>query len=152
MHTTAETIGRERIAQVVDTFYERVQRDPGLAMPFSVVKDWPHHKDLITHFWWVTLGGERYMDYSYNVVKKHRAVGFTSGLLKHNWLPLFEQTLREQLPTDLADAWMAQAQRIGRSLDMNHQFWVEQQNSGDAPLAQENEFTQIRLDKPTEPL
>ena len=36
MQTTAETIGRERIAQVVDTFYERVQRDPGLAMPFSV--------------------------------------------------------------------------------------------------------------------
>ena len=37
MQTTAETIGRERIAQVVDTFYERVQRDPGLSMPFSVV-------------------------------------------------------------------------------------------------------------------
>ena len=49
MQTTAETIGRERIAQVVDTFYERVQRDPELAIPSSVVKDWPHHKALITH-------------------------------------------------------------------------------------------------------
>ena len=148
--STAEHIGRERIAQVVDTFYNRVQRDPGLSMPFAVVEDWPHHKELITHFWWVTLGGERYMDYAYNVVMKHRAVGFTSGLLKHNWLPLFEQTMREQLPTELADAWMAQAQRIGRSLEMNHQFWVEQQNSGDAPLAQTDGFVQVRLHQVTD--
>ena len=145
MEPIAQRIGRERIAQVVDTFYDRVQKDPGLAMPFSVVQNWPRHKEIITHFWWTTLGGERYLDYSYNVVKKHRGVGFTTGLLKNNWLPLFERTIREQLSDDLADAWITQAQRIGRALEMNHQFWIEQQNSGKEPLTQTEGFIQLRM-------
>lgn len=111
-----------QIAAVVDAFYDRVQADPSLSVPFAVVKDWPKHKAIISHFWWMTLGGERYMDYAYNVAPKHREVGFTPDLLDANWLPLFEQTMRELLPTELADIWMAQAKRIGGSLKLHFEF------------------------------
>ena len=118
-------ISQAYIAAVVDVFYERVRADEALSKPFGVVEDWPHHNAIISHFWWLTLGGERYLDYDYHVVPKHRAVGFTPELLHQNWLPLFEQTVREQLEPELAEIWLSQAQRIGRSLHLMHDFWLE---------------------------
>ena len=137
------SLSKEQIAQVVDAFYDRVQLDEGLAQPFSIVTDWTHHKALISHFWWMTLGGDRYMDYSYSVAPKHRAVGFTPDLLNGNWLPLFERTMREILPDDIADVWMAQARRIGRSLELNHNYWMAQ-NETDRKQVIADTFSDIK--------
>lgn len=120
-------ISQEKIAHVVDVFYERVRAHPELSVPFLVVQDWPHHKTIISHFWWLTLGGKRYMPYDYQVAPKHRAVGFTPELLQHYWLPLFEQTVSEQIEPALADIWLTQARRIGQSLTLMHGFWAEKQ-------------------------
>lgn len=120
-------LSQAQIAQVVDVFYDRVQQDAHLAAPFSIVKDWDKHKAIISHFWWMTLGGERYMSYSYDVASKHREVGFTPALLEGDWLPLFEQSMREILPSELADIWMAQAKRIGSSLKFHYEY-AQQRN------------------------
>lgn len=121
MQDIAHLIGRDKVAEVVDRFYDRVQQHPTLKIPFQIVKDWPHHKELITHFWWVSLGGERYLKYRYEVAIKHMEAGFTPDLLV-DWLALFQDTVREVLEPELADPWIKRAELIGQSLTMLHHF------------------------------
>jgi len=121
MQDIAHLIGQERGADVVDQFYERVRQHPTLQVPFALVEDWPEHKAILTHFWWNTLGGERYMDYRYAVASKHMAAGFTPELLA-DWLTLFKQTLSDVLPPELAEPWLERARLIGQSLTMMHEF------------------------------
>lgn len=121
MQDIAHLIGRERVAAVVDRFYERIRRHPTLSQPFQVVEDWPGHKELLAHFWWVSLGGERYLKYHYEVARKHMEAGFTPALLE-DWLALFRQTLREMLEPELAEPWIQRAELIGQSLTLMHEF------------------------------
>lgn len=121
VQSIAHEIGRAKVAAIVAAFYARVREHPTLSIPFSRVDDWPHHLEILTHFWWVTLGGERYLDYSYQVPSKHAEAGFTPELLS-DWLALFRQTLDAQLPTVQADAWFARAEKIGASLSMLHEL------------------------------
>ena len=121
MQDIAHLIGRERVAEVVDQFYERVRRHPRLRVPFAAVEDWPLHKEILTHFWWVSLGGKRYLDYHYEVARKHMKAGFTPALLVE-WLELFRQTLKEMLEPSLAEPWIERAELIGQSLTMMHEF------------------------------
>ncbi|HTH94065.1 MAG TPA: group III truncated hemoglobin [Rhodocyclaceae bacterium] len=120
MRDIANDIGRERIAQTVTAFYAQVRQHPTLSIPFARVDDWPHHLEVLIQFWWVSLGGERYLGYDYQVPAKHAAAGFTPELLV-DWLALFKQTLESHLPADLAAAWYARAERIGNSLRMLHE-------------------------------
>jgi hemoglobin len=121
MRDIAHDIGRDRVAEVVAAFYSQVRQHPTLSVPFARVQDWPHHLEILTHFWWVTLGGERYLDYSYQVPSKHAEAGFTPELLL-DWLALFRQTLEAHLPIAQADAWFARAEKIGTSLKMLHEL------------------------------
>jgi hemoglobin len=121
MQDIAHEIGRNKVAEVVSSFYAQVRHHLALSIPFARVHDWPHHLEILTHFWWVTLGGERYLDYSYQVPSKHAEAGFTPELLV-DWLALFRQTLNEHLPAELADAWFARAEKIGTSLKMLHEL------------------------------
>lgn len=120
MQDIAEDIGRERVARVVDVFYERIQMHPVLQAPFAGVHDWPAHKEILTHFWWVTLGGKRYMDYSYAVARKHNDAGFTPALLV-DWLGLFRDVVNAELPAELAGGWIRRAEVIGQSLTYMHE-------------------------------
>ncbi len=120
MQDIADAIGRERVTRVVDIFYDRIQQHPTLATPFQRVHDWPAHKAILTHFWWVTLGGKRYMDYPYMVARKHEEAGFTPALLQE-WLTLFRTTVQEEIPATLAAGWMERAERIGESLTYMHE-------------------------------
>ncbi|QNM97432.1 group III truncated hemoglobin [Chitinimonas koreensis] len=121
MRDIALEIGRERVGQVVDEFYRQVRRHPTLAGPFARVDDWPAHLERLTHFWWVTLGGERYLDYRYAVPARHAEAGFTPALL-HDWLALFRQVVRAQLAPEQAGAWITRAERIGESLRLMHEL------------------------------
>jgi hemoglobin len=121
MHDIAHNIGRDRVAETVAAFYAEVRQHPTLSIPFARVEDWPHHLNILTHFWWVTLGGERYLPYDYQVPAKHATAGFTPGLLV-DWLALFRKTLDEHLPTEEADAWFARAEKIGSSLTLLHEL------------------------------
>lgn len=121
MRDIAEDIGHDRVAAVVDRFYSRIQEHPTLAGPFGAVEDWPRHKELLTHFWWASLGGERYLKHNYEVPRKHAEAGFTPELL-NDWLALFSETLIEALPPELAEGWLARARAIGQSLVYLYNF------------------------------
>ena len=123
MKDIANSIGHDKVHDVVNDFYDRVQRHPHLATPFSIVEDWSEHKAHLTHFWWVTLGGKRYREKPYSVAEKHAMAGFTPALLQE-WLALFRQTLTEHLPAEYADEWFARAQHIGRSLVLMNEFRI----------------------------
>lgn len=121
MQDIADEIGHAQVAAVVDDFYNRIQSHPSLAMPFAVVHDWVAHKEILTHFWWVTLGGERYLDYSYRVAWKHEEAGFTPALLV-DWLFLFRDIIRDHITDEhLANGWIERAERIGESLTYMHE-------------------------------
>ncbi|GAA5165772.1 group III truncated hemoglobin [Viridibacterium curvum] len=124
MHDVASELGLPRVAEVVARFYAAVRVHPALAAPFARVGDWPAHEAVLTHFWWVTLGGKRYMDYRYRVAEKHIESGFTPALLE-DWLALFADTVRESLPPELAEPWLARARHIGESLRQLHAFHAE---------------------------
>ncbi|GAB3243609.1 group III truncated hemoglobin [Chitinimonas naiadis] len=121
MRDIAREIGLEQVRLVVDTFYRRVRAHPLLSVPFARVHDWPQHLEHLSHFWWVTLGGERYLDYRYAVPQRHAEAGFTPALLV-DWLALFHETVREQVAPPLADAWLERAERIGKSLSLMHEL------------------------------
>lgn len=122
MQDIAHEIGHEQVAAVVDLFYNRIQEHPTLAAPFKMVDDWVAHKAILTHFWWGTLGGERYLDYSYRVAWKHEEAGFTPALLVE-WLALFRQTIHESVADQrLANGWIERAERIGESLTYMHEI------------------------------
>ncbi len=120
MQNIAQDIGRERVARVVERFYAQVRQHPRLQAPFARVTDWPHHLEVLTHFWWVSLGGERYLQYPYAVARKHGEAGFTPELLA-DWLGLFQRTLEAELPPELTGPWLERAQRIGQSLTYMHE-------------------------------
>jgi hemoglobin len=121
MRDIAHEIGRDKVAEVVAAFYAQVRQHPTLSVPFARVQDWPHHLEILTHFWWVTLGGQRYLEYSYEVPSKHAEAGFTPALLK-DWLGLFQHTLECMLPAEQAQAWLERAQKIGTSLSLLHEL------------------------------
>lgn len=118
---TFAEIGLPRMRAVVDDFYDRVQKHPDLAGPFRIVADWDEHKARLSHFWWMSLGGPRYRPDEYSVAPKHALVGVTPALID-TWLALFEATLRDHLPAELAEAWLARARNMGRSLKLMCEF------------------------------
>jgi hemoglobin len=119
---------------VVSDFYDRVQLHPALSQPFSIVSDWSHHKAHLAHFWWVTLGGERYRDEPYSVAEKHAVAGFTPALLQE-WLALFQLVLTSHLSPEIAEQWYARAEHIGRSLVFMHEFRARKINRSGTNIA-----------------
>lgn len=107
----AARLGRETMTAVVADFYERARRDPDLGPSFAQVKDWDEVKARIAHFWWIDLGGERYRDDVYNPHTVHRHFGVRPEQVDP-WLRLFETTVRDHLPADLAEVWLTRARRM----------------------------------------
>lgn len=107
----AALLGRERITAVVADFYDRVRRDPELGPTFAEVRDWDEVKARIGHFWWLDLGGQRYRDDIYNPHTVHRRFGVRPEQVDP-WLRLFEATVRDHLPAELAEVWLARVRRM----------------------------------------
>lgn len=120
---TCEQIGLEKIAVVVDDFYDRIQHHPTLAQPFSQVHDWAEHKARLSHFWWVSLGGAPYRQDIYRIAEKHmdEKMGMQPALID-DWLALFQETLRDHLPPDQLEPWLQRASHMGRSLSLMLEF------------------------------
>jgi hemoglobin len=109
----------EEMDNVVKKFYAKVAVDDHLQGPFSVVEDWPHHIDRLTHFWWIRFGGKPYMDVMYNPIERHFETGFSKGLLEI-WLGLFQDVLNENLTIAQSELWFDFAGRIGEALNRNN--------------------------------
>ena len=110
----------EAIHSVIDTFYTRIQADPILEAPFRSVKNWPHHIERLTHFWWIRLGGHPYQLGMYNPVEKHFLAGFNPALLKR-WLALFKKTIEEKLSPKAAALWIEISEHMGEALSMKNE-------------------------------
>ena len=111
----ADRLGRNKVNTIVNDFYNQIQEHPTLAEPFSSVHDWPTHKEKISDFWWVVLGGKPYTSYKYEPVGKHLMAGFNESLLV-DWKQLFKRSLLKHLDNDLADMWFSRIQMIGENL------------------------------------
>jgi hemoglobin len=109
------------ISQVVNNFYTKVAIDPYLRGPFTVVDDWPHHIDRLTHFWWIRFGGRAYMDVQYNPVQKHYETGFSEELLDH-WLTLFKNVMKETLSVPQCQLWTSLVEGMGSALNRNNEL------------------------------
>lgn len=120
------TLRFAEIYRVVDVFYSQVQKDPQLKIPFGSVKDWAHHVDRLTHFWWIRLGGRPYQQGMYNPVEKHFLAGFNQVLLTR-WLELFRETLRKNLESKAADRWDEIASSMGDALLFKNQQYAAYQ-------------------------
>ncbi len=130
---THRQIGMERIRAVVDDFYNEVQTHPALAETFAVVDDWPEHKAKIAHFWWVSLGGERYRDDEYRVGPVHARNKVREEQVDE-WLKLFRTVLEKHLEPELVEAWYARANNMGRSIRMIARFGESPESASAAIL------------------
>jgi hemoglobin len=126
----AYRIGKWRIAAVVDKFYDRIQTHETLAAPFREIEDWPSHKDRLTYFWWIALGGAKDRIVNFDVVPKHRRVGFNDSLLE-DWLALFREVVHSTLECGLAEAWMERVSFVGRRLLIANQKVASGVGNGD---------------------
>ena len=113
------------IHRVVNIFYNRIQHDPILKVPFSSVHDWPEHVKKLTHFWWVRLGGKPYLFYPYNPVEKHFFAGFNSELLAR-WLMIFHDTLKKNLKEDQFNLWALISTKMGQGLSMKNEIFKKE--------------------------
>ncbi|MCO6441848.1 MAG: group III truncated hemoglobin [Nitrococcus mobilis] len=120
---THQPIDHETVCRVVDDFYGRVQSHPTLAEPFKRVKDWPEHIARLSHFWWITMGGERYRNDQYHVIAKHMPIGVTDALVD-DWLALFHTTLEDHLTPEQTEFWYGYAEQLGQSIRMLAQMRV----------------------------
>jgi len=112
-----EAIGIESIRAVVDDFYDRIQVHPTLAKPFEVVTDWPEHKERLVHFWWLSLGGEAYADFQYNVGPIHMTLGIDDAHVD-DWLALFLEVMQKHIAEEHVQAWHGRAMHMGCSIRM----------------------------------
>lgn len=108
-------VTEDQIAAVVAEFYACIRLHPGLGPVFAAhVTDWPAHEAKITRFWRNAILHHRVHDG--NPLEKHRDAGNVRLGMFQVWLGLFDSVLRRELPPDVAEAWSALAQRIGRGL------------------------------------
>lgn len=117
-------VSGDQIARVMQVFYTRIRRHPELGPVFNAHigetdAEWAAHIDKIESFWRNAILREK--GYDGNPMRVH--VGSPDIRLEHfaPWLEMFEEVLRQELPEDLANTWIALAQRIGRAF----QFQME---------------------------
>jgi hemoglobin len=108
------------IRAVIDTFYEKVRRDPTLGPVFNgIIKDeWPAHIERIASFWLTAtrLGGNydgrRFMP-------AHLAHGAIQAAQLPQWLRLFRESVDEMCPPDGAAVLVDIAERMADSIRMS---------------------------------
>ncbi|HLS83698.1 MAG TPA: group III truncated hemoglobin [Arenimonas sp.] len=114
MHAS-DTLDRDALARLVDTFYEKVRRDADLGPVFNAaVHDWDAHKQLLTEFWSSVALGTR--SYRGNPMAVHRARPDIRAGHFDRWLQLWRETTAELLAPADAATLQGYAARIGESL------------------------------------
>jgi hemoglobin len=103
------------IADLVDTFYERVRKDQLLAPVFARVGNWDEHLARLRAFWSsVVLMFGRYHGLP---MQAHFPLSIEPRHFDR-WLALFEQTTGDVCPPAAAATFMEKARRIADSFEM----------------------------------
>ncbi len=113
-------------------FYARVRVDKTLGPLFIGILSndpeiWRVHEAKIANFWANAILHER--SYDGNPMLVHSGISAIEPSMFTNWLALFDQTLSDELPSDLALQWSTLAHRIGRGL----RFGVESAHETSGP-------------------
>jgi hemoglobin len=113
----AEGVTEDLIRDLVETFYDRVIRDPELGPIFQAALSgrWAMHLRLMVDFWSsVALRTGRYQG---KPQAAHMGMSLTPELFAR-WLALFEATAREICEPDVAAFFVDRAGRIAESLQI----------------------------------
>jgi hemoglobin len=117
MSLTHTELSEAQIGALLDLFYIKVRADPELGPVFAgaIAEDeWPAHMATIRDFWSaVMLKSGRYHG---NPLEVHKEVEGMAPELFGRWLALFEDTCREVLPPQVAQAMHGRAVQIAESL------------------------------------
>lgn len=108
-------IARERVDSVVHAFYDKLRAHPELSRFFAHIKDFAQHEQHIAVFWWWAMGGRAERQRPFDMNGRHQPLGLNERAFEQ-WLVIFHETLQEQLPLELAEAWFDLAQGIGANL------------------------------------
>lgn len=111
----SEQINRDQVALVVHHFYQKLLEVPQLADYFAGITNWMEHEAHITDFWWGLMGGRIEKPRPHAMDRGHRDLDFGEHELAI-WLVLFEQTLVDTLPPEIALRWGKLARQIGDRL------------------------------------
>jgi hemoglobin len=128
--TGGETIDEAALGRLVERFYAKVRRDPGLGPVFDgAIDDWPHHLEKLKAFWSsVMLTTGRYKGQPMAAHMKHEPS--MKPELFERWLGLWRETAAEELSPEGAEAVLEKAERIAESLQLGLSF-----ARGEHPLA-----------------
>jgi hemoglobin len=103
------------LARLVDRFYAKVRRDPGLGPVFNAaVHDWDEHQQRLVAFW--ASVALRAGSYRGNPMAVHRALAGVDAGHFGTWLALWRETAHELLEPAAAATLVGHAERIGASL------------------------------------
>jgi hemoglobin len=111
-------LSEDVIRHLVDGFYVKVRADPELGPIFerAIAGDWGPHLATMHDFWSsVMLTSGRYKG---NPVAVHLRLEGMEPQLFGRWLALFDDTCRELLDDEVADAFREKASRIAESLKL----------------------------------
>ena len=117
-----EGITEEALKVLVDTFYDKVRRDPLIGPVFNgAIEDWPEHLEKLQSFWSsVMLTSGRYKGRPLPAHIKHAdAISSTSF---ERWLAIWRETTSELLDPKSAAALQEKAGRIAESLSLGISF------------------------------
>ena len=101
-----------QIDRVLARFYAQIRAHPELGPIFAAhVTDWPPHEAKIARFWRNAILREK--SYSGNPMRVHVSRPEIEADHFPQWLGLFHQVLRAELPASIALQWGTLADRIG---------------------------------------
>lgn len=114
-----EAGGSEALQLVVRDFYRKAVQDPLLGPVFKRVigpypgAGWPVHLARLDGFWRAVTGGPH--AYRGQPGLAHQGLGLTPAHFER-WLMLWDETARELLPPDQAQALLVAAQRMATNM------------------------------------
>jgi hemoglobin len=111
-------LSEDAIRHLVDCFYVKVRADPELGPIFerAIAGDWGPHLATMHDFWSsMMLTSGRYKG---NPVAVHLRLEGMEPQLFGRWLALFDESCRELLDDEVADAFRTKAVRIAESLKL----------------------------------
>ncbi|QNI38137.1 group III truncated hemoglobin [Edaphobacter albus] len=119
-------ITEAEISTLVDTFYDKVRRDPDIGPIFNaIVGDWPHHLATLKNFWsTVLLTTGRYKG---DPMMTHLQLPLDPDHFSR-WLALFAETAREIFLPEAASVVIAKSERIAENFQAGIAYQREQRS------------------------
>lgn len=114
LNPLCDQIGRERVERTVSAFYARLLEDPMLRGYFQPL-DLGRHIPRIIEFWWIAMGGRSAHPPTFDMIGRHGRLGLHRHDLER-WLAIFEATVHDELPAELAAQWTTMAEGIAGRL------------------------------------